>query len=155
MISETQEKRLVDNESFMSAVKETLDNGYDVSFTVTGMSMWPFLTSRRDSVVIKKCDFKEIKKGDIVLFSPEAELYLLHRVTGINENSFQTTGDCNCFRDGFFSPDTLIARVETITRKGKSFSAESKAFVMLSKLWASLFPIRAHLIKFLKHIAFR
>ncbi len=155
MISENQEKKLIYNEVFMSAVKETLESGLSVKFTVTGMSMWPFFTGRRDSVVVKKCDFSELKKGDIILFSPAEKVYLLHRVIKKTGKNFVTAGDGNTFTDGTFNPDTVIARVSQIHRKDKTFSADSKSFILLSKIWMSLFPIRGPILKTLKSFVTR
>ena len=155
MISEIQEKKLIENEAFMTAVKETLQSGLDVKFTVTGMSMWPFFTGRRDCVTVKKCTFRDIKKGDIVLFSPEENIYLLHRVMKKTDNSFVTAGDGNTFTDGVFSPDKIIARVSEIRRKDKVFSPDKKLFRFLSDIWISLFPVRKHILKVLKHLVFK
>lgn len=43
MISHYDASKPIDNISFFSAVKGTLEAGIEVRFTVTGMSMWPFL----------------------------------------------------------------------------------------------------------------
>ncbi len=152
MISEIQERKLIDNELFMSAVKEMLDSGLDVSFTVTGMSMWPFFTSRRDSVTVKKCTFSEIRQGDIILFSPSDNVYLLHRVIKKTDNDFVTAGDGNTFADGTFAPDKVIGKVSEICRKNKAFSAEGKLFRLLSGIWIFLFPVRKHILKALRQI---
>ena len=153
MIPEAKEKKLIENAAFLEAVKDTLDRGIDVKFTVTGMSMWPFFTSRRDSVTIKKCTFTEIGKGDIILLSPTTHTYLLHRVVKKTDSGFITAGDGNTFRDGFFLPENVIAKVVEINRKEKIFSVKSKKFLILSELWILLFPIRPLLLKILKRIA--
>ena len=152
MILQSEEKKLVDNTEFITAVKEMLDSGLDVSFTVTGMSMWPFFTSRRDSVTVKKCTFSQIRKGDIILFSPAKNRYLLHRVIKMTDESFVTAGDGNTFRDGVFTPDRVIAKVSKIHRKDKTFSADENAFRLLSFVWISLFPIRGCILPVLKKL---
>ena len=152
MISEIQEKKLIDNDLFVSAVKETLDSGLDVSFTVTGMSMWPLFTGRRDSVTVKKCTFSEIRKGDIILFSPVGNIHLLHRVTDKTDNSFTTAGDGNTFTDGTFTPDKLIAKVCSFSRKGKKYSVDEKMFRLFSRVWIWLFRIRKPVLTILKKV---
>lgn len=152
MSIKNEEKKLIDNSEFISAVKETLDSGLEVKFTVTGMSMWPFFTSRRDSVTIKKCTFRDIRKGDIVLFSPEKNIYLLHRVIKKNDTGFITAGDGNTFKDGIFTPDKIIAAVSEIHRKNKTFSADKKTFRFLSFIWMLLFPVRKPILTVLKKL---
>ena len=141
MISRAETKKIIDNDSFLSAVKEMLDNGLDVSFTVTGMSMWPFFTSRRDTVVVRKCTFEEIKKGDIVLFSPAPNVHILHRVMKKTDIRFITAGDGNTFVDGTFSPDKLIAKVIVFSRKGKEYSVDKKSF----RFFVTISPFRTYI----------
>ncbi len=145
-----EEKKLIDNTEFISAVKETLNSGLAVKFTVTGMSMWPFFTSGRDSVTVKKCTFSEIRKGDIVLFSPAENTHILHRVIKKNDTSFITAGDGNAFKDGIFTPDKIIARVSKIHRKDKTFSADKMTFRFLSFMWMLIFPVRKPFLAILK-----
>lgn len=155
MTPEYEEKKLIDNAAFFAAVKETLDSGLEVTFTVTGMSMWPFFTSRRDSVVVRKCTFEEIKKGDIVLFSPVKNTYLLHRVIKKTDKNFITAGDGNTSVDGTFTPDKIIARVSCFSRKGKEYSVYRKDFRFLSGVWMCLFPVRKPILTMLKKIAMK
>lgn len=150
MIPQSEEKKLIDNVTFIEAVKETLNSGLEVSFTVTGMSMWPFFTDRRDSVTVKKCTFSEIRKGDIVLFSPTDEVYLLHRVIKKTDENFVTAGDGNTFADGVFTADKIIAVVSEIHRKSKTFSADKTTFRFLSFIWILLFPVRKPFLKIFK-----
>ncbi len=150
MIPQSEEKKLIDNKAFMSAVKDALNNGLDASFTVTGMSMWPFFTGRRDSVTVKKCTFYQIRKGDIVLFSPTDDVYLLHRVIKKTDENFVTAGDGNTFADGVFTPDKIIAVVREIHRKNKAFSADKITFRFLSFMWLLLFPVRKPFLAILK-----
>ena len=124
------------------AIKQTLRDGYDVEFTVTGNSMLPILCHRRDSVIISACNPQEIKCGDTVLYCPIPEKYLLHRVTHIKDGKFIASGDGNCFYDGTFPTDCIVARVKTYIRKGKKYSADSFAMKIWSFCWRILFPIR-------------
>ncbi|MBE6782683.1 MAG: hypothetical protein E7536_01570 [Ruminococcaceae bacterium] len=86
------------------------------------------------------------------MFSPAENTYLLHRVVKIADKGFITAGDGNTYTDGLFPPDKLIARVTEINRKGKIFSIKSKKFLILSKLWIILFPIRPLLLKIFRQI---
>ena len=135
------------------AVKQTLSDGYDVEFTVTGNSMWPILCHKRDSVIISACNVQEIKPGDTVLYCPIPEKYLLHRITHMTDGKFRAAGDGNCFYDGTFSTDCIVAKVTTYIRKGKKYSADSFAMKMWSFCWRHLFPVRNILFSFFRKIS--
>ena len=75
------EKRLISSSVLFAAIEEELQNRHQASFTITGMSMWPFLCHGRDKVIITACAAADLKKGDIVLLQTPLGNYLLHRVT--------------------------------------------------------------------------
>lgn len=138
---------------FFGAVEQMLSDGYDVEFTVTGNSMWPLLSDKRDSVIISSCDEQAIKLGDTVLYCPIHEKYLLHRIVLIKNGKFSAAGDGNCFYDGTFSTDCIVGRVTAYIRKGKKYSANSFAMRMWSFCWRVLFPLRKILLWFLRKIS--
>ena len=105
------EKKLISSQELFSAIGELLAQGRQAVFTVTGMSMWPFLCHGRDQVVVEACKPEEIRVGDVVLLQTYLGNYLLHRVTKIKGDCFETTGDGNCFRDGYFPFSVVRARV--------------------------------------------
>ena len=47
------EKKLISSQELFSAIGELLAQGRQAVFTVTGMSMWPFLCHGRDQVVVQ------------------------------------------------------------------------------------------------------
>lgn len=96
MTHETETKRLAP-ELLFAAVEEQLALGRKASFTVTGMSMWPFICHGRDQVVVTACDPDSLRVGDVVLFQTPLGNYMLHRVTALGPDAFETTGDGNCF----------------------------------------------------------
>lgn len=135
------------------AIKQTLRDGYDVEFTVTGNSMWPILCHKRDSVIISACNVQKIKCGDTVLYCPIPEKYLLHRVMSVKNGKFCTAGDYNCFYDGNFSTDCVIGKVTTYIRNGKKFPADSFAMRIWSFCWRVLFPVRKTSLRILRKIS--
>lgn len=139
----------VENSAFFASVKEILNENHEVNFTVMGTSMTPIIRNGLDSVVIKKAEPKDVKKGDVILFSPVDDKYLLHRITKITQEGFESTGDGNIFRDGFFPFDTLIAKVIKIERKGKIIPENNFFYKLYAKVWMALFPIRKYLLAIL------
>lgn len=143
----SEEKKYIPNDEFFSAVCQTLEEGTDVDFTVTGNSMWPLLRHGRDRVILRRTD--GIRKGDIVLFEALPSKYLLHRVTRVSGSCFETAGDFNTFRDGKFPVSCVVGKATRVIRKGKVY--ETKSFLMrfCSFLWMVSFPIRKLIIRVL------
>lgn len=74
-----------------TAISEQLAENRQAAFTVTGMSMWPFLCHGRDQVIVEKADKANLTTGDIILYHATEETFILHRITRLGENYFQTT----------------------------------------------------------------
>lgn len=142
IISNMGHQELISAKELFSAIEELLAQGRQAAFTVTGMSMWPFLCHDRDRVIVESCDPNTILKGDIVLLQTSLGNYILHRVTKITDIGFETTGDGNCFRDGEFPFSCIKAKVVRLIRKGVSIECGSRKWRALSQIWMNLFPVR-------------
>lgn len=88
------EKKLVSSDILFTAISEQLAQNRQAAFTVTGMSMWPLLCHGRDQVIVEKTDKKNVKIGDIILYRVSEERYILHRITCLKKDYFQTI-DCS------------------------------------------------------------
>lgn len=141
------EKRYISAKILFEAVSEQLACGRQAVFTVTGMSMWPFIRHGRDSVIVEAVKTEDLRKGDIVLLRASEEQFLLHRITRQSDGYFETTGDGNLFRDGKFPYSCIIARVRKVIRKGKTIDCDSFWWKMFSGIWMLLFPVRKYLFR--------
>ncbi|MBO5868555.1 MAG: S24/S26 family peptidase [Oscillospiraceae bacterium] len=137
---------LLPPEELFEAIRQSLADGYDAEFTVTGNSMWPFLAHGRDRVTLRKVGEASLKRGDIVLLHTEHG-YLLHRITRIKKGAVQTTGDHNLYRDGFEPTGSVLGRVVCFTRKGKQVSCNNFLYRLCSWLWQVSFPVRPLLLR--------
>lgn len=137
----------IDNQILFSEIEKMLAEGRQASFTVMGYSMYPFLVSGRDSVIVEHLGTRKPRIGDILLFKPLPDRYMLHRVTKLTEDGFETTGDRNSFRDGLFPYDSIVGRASAIVRKGRTIPCSDPWYRFLSKLWSLLFPFRGMLIR--------
>ena len=146
------EKQLVQSELLFQMILEELEKR-PVQFIVTGMSMWPFLCHGRDQVIIDKCYLPDLKKGDIVLYKTSDSHYILHRITCIKNHQFETTGDGNCYRDGYYDLSCIQAKVIRIIRKNKVIDCYHLKWKVIFQFWMFLFPIRFFLLKILKLIS--
>ena len=145
-------RQLIAPELLFDAVEAELEAGREAVFTVTGKSMWPFIGHGRDQVVIAACSGDDLRIGDIILFYTPLTNYLLHRVTALRDNEFETTGDGNCFHDGWFPRDCVMAKVKTIIRDGRTINCGSVRWRFLFAVWRGLFPVRKPLLRMLKRL---
>lgn len=146
------EKRWISSEVLFSAICEQLAEGRQAAFTVTGMSMWPFLRHGADTVVLEQAEPDQIRKGDIVLVRVNPGRYLLHRVTACTENQVETTGDGNCFRDGFFQRDQVLARAVKLIRSDRTIDCADPRWKLAFRCWMVLYPVRRPMMSIWKRI---
>lgn len=150
------ERKFIEVSILFQAIEDELALGNKASFTVTGMSMWPFICHGRDSVTVTKPDSNALRIGDIVLLRvPTMDKYLLHRITHIKKASkmIETTGDGNCFRDGWFPADCVIGLVTEIEYRGKNVPVNEFKHQFLASVWRVLYPVRPVGLKVLRMIA--
>lgn len=141
------EKQYINEDILFHEITEQLAIGRQAAFVVTGMSMWPFLCHGRDQVIVNKVDKDTLKKGDIILFRRQDGKYILHRITCINGNKIQTTGDGNYYHDDWIEYMNVIAKVEKVIRNNKEINCQQFHWRFLSHLWMFLFPIRKVMFK--------
>lgn len=146
------EKRWISSQVLFTAVKDQLAENRQSVFTVTGMSMWPFLCNGRDQVIVGKMEKEKLKKGDILLYCASENGYILHRVTCLKEDCFQTTGDGNLYRDYPLPYECIVAKVYKVVRNGKMIACSNIGWKIFSTMWMYLFPVRRYIFKGWFHI---
>ena len=150
-----QRTRLMPSQALFGSVEQLLQEGYDADFTVTGNSMWPLLSHKRDRVTICSTEKMRPKKGDVVLYCPQPGKYLLHRIHRMETDRFVAAGDGNCFVDGTFPVSNIVGVVVQLHRKGKTLRAHSPMLRFWGWVWIGLYPVRGGLLKLLRKIAGR
>ena len=76
--------------------------------TTAGMSMYPMLRNRKDSIVVKKTT-ERLKKYDVALYK-RGDAYILHRVMKVLPDSYIIRGD-NCDKKEYGIRDEQILGV--------------------------------------------
>lgn len=146
------DNQIYSNELF-DLIEPILKEGKSAVFYVSGMSMWPFICHGRDSVIIKSADSVKLRIGDIVLIKiPGFEKYMLHRIVNIDyqKGLIQTAGDGNCFYDGWFPLEIVVAIVTNIIYKGRIIPVNNLKYRFFSTIWRWMFPIRKRMLKTLR-----
>lgn len=150
VLSDGNPVRMISSDALFSAMERQFAENRRVIFTVTGMSMWPFLCGGRDRVLLTRCDPAKLRRGDVVLLQTPPGTYMLHRVTALKTDCFETTGDGNCFRDGFFPLSCIRAQMAGCIRKGKPVSCDARSWRIVSAVWTRLYPVRRYLLRMLR-----
>ena len=125
-------------------IEEVMRFNGKIRLTVTGMSMYPLLRNRLDSVLLKKAG--DIKKYDILLYTREDGSYVLHRAVKINEKTVDIIGDGESRIEKDVPKEKIIAFVEEIKRGKKIIKTNSLLYKLYCRLWTLLIPIRVRML---------
>ncbi len=127
-------------------LQDILKNGGVVSVCVSGYSMKPFLRHNQDTVRLKQCSDRDIKKGQIVLFKRYDGKIFLHRIRKLVGNRIVVNGDAQQWCETI-EKEQVIAFVCEIERNGKVITNNSSVFKMWNLLWYPTRPFRDKIFK--------
>lgn len=144
----------VDNSILIPEIGKLLQEGKDVRFTPTGVSMRPFIEGERDTVVLRKCNSYRV--GDIVLaqipnLQPPASnlqpptsvpLYVLHRIIAIDDQFITLQGDGNLQGTEQCTANDIFGKVVQIYKPDGHTKCLTRG-----RLWFYLKPCRRILLK--------
>lgn len=134
-------------ENLSSIFLALLDENIDITLTITGNSMEPLLTHKRDSVVLTSCDKFKLKRGDIPLYRRSNGQYVLHRITNVNKNSYNLCGDNQYIIEKNLPKENIIAVVKAFERNGKFYSCNDFTYKVYWRLRVFSIPFRYFLHK--------
>ncbi len=142
------QKVVVESLSVLSPViTESIEAGSEVILTVTGNSMRPYLRHLRDQVVLKKCDPRALKVGDVPLYQRADGSFVLHRVVALGASTYTMCGDAQTQKE-YGVPNSRILAVATgFYRRGKYVSCDAFSYRLYMRLWLAVLPCRGVLLK--------
>ena len=133
------------NDKFLKEVRTLIAAGHDVTLRVRGVSMRPFLEDRRDQIVLTQPGV--VKVGDAVLAEIAPGKYVYHRIISIEGDKVTLRGDGNVYGTEQCRLADVAAATKELIRKGRSYSAQGKAWRYYSALWPSWSFARRVLLK--------
>ena len=71
--------KIVDTREYVSALRELVREGKEVSMIISGSSMAPFLIHARDSICFK-APWREPQRGDMVFYERPGGQFVMHRI---------------------------------------------------------------------------
>lgn len=114
-------------------------DGYLV-YKTRGVSMEPMLHENRDLVIIQ-APVSRLQKYDVALYK-RGDAYVLHRVIGVEKDHYLIRGD-NTYRIERVPDSAVIGVLTSFRRKGKEITTKSRGYILYTRLWQALYPIRA------------
>ncbi|MCR5637065.1 MAG: S24/S26 family peptidase [Clostridiales bacterium] len=119
----------------------------EISVTVNGTSMEPFLHDGKDSVIFSQLP-KKLRRGDILLFKRKNGSFAMHRVYSINKNgTVSFLGDSQSVVEKDIPPEDIVLYVPTAIRNGKRINCTHGfwRFVMTCYMPARVrYPVAAY-----------
>lgn len=132
------------NPLYVKSIKTLIDEERTVEFPVRGWSMRIFVEHERDKAVLAPCNPAELKRGDVVLAHVGNEIYVLHRIIGVNGEELTLMGDGNLKGTEHCTRSDVVAIVKAWRRKGRErldYVSNCK-WRIYSKLWVAFCPMR-------------
>lgn len=115
------------------------ENGVYVS-TTSGVSMYPMLRNRRDTIIIKPVAGR-LKRYDVPLYRRGKE-YVLHRIVAVKPESYVICGD-NCMKKEYNITDQqIIGVLAGFYRDGKEVDMNGWKYQLYCRVWVALYPVR-------------
>lgn len=134
------EKLWLNNAQFFEEIDRMLQSGHSVTMRAKGNSMFPFIRSERDSVVLQRR--QEITVGSIVLARLQNGSYVLHRVYRLEKEAVVLMGDGNLYARECCHRNEVVGVVTQIIRDGQQVDCTSRKERFKAWVWRKLLPVR-------------
>ena len=108
--------------------------------TTAGVSMWPLLRHRRDTVVVEPCAGR-LRVHDVPLYR-RGDAYVLHRIVEVRPDSYVICGD-NCVeKERGVTDEQILGVLAGLYRDDRPVSLDSRAYRAYVRAWRALCPLR-------------
>lgn len=95
-----------------------------------GMSMFPMLKNRRDTIVVK-AKTERLRPLDVALYK-RGDAYILHRVLTVTDAGYIIRGD-NCYADEIVPEEAVIGVLTEFFRKDKHYYCTDEKYLRYVK----------------------
>ncbi|MCC8072826.1 MAG: S24/S26 family peptidase [Clostridiales bacterium] len=128
------------------SIKEILDTCGHYTGLTMGTSMKPLIHHQRDNIIIVK-NTERLKKYDVALYVTPKNKYIMHRVIEVYDDHYVIVGD-NLLNREYVTDDMICGVLVGFYKNGKHYvdCQNSKLYLLYSKIWVALLPIRRILL---------
>ena len=145
-IPEVTRRRMVEIPTYIAVLIDIIKSGKDVSVTVTGSSMAPFLAHLRDSIIVSPPP-RQFHRGDMVFFQRQDSSYVMHRIHHLKEGKLYLVGDNQTEIEGPIDPEQVFGIVRKVIRNGKLLQKGDFWWDFFEKAWIRIVPLRPAAVK--------
>ena len=121
--------RQMDAQTYLPVLMQLLEEGRQVTLTVTGGSMTPFLVHGRDAICFSRPEGR-LRRGDMAFFRRGDGSYIMHRICRVSPEGYFLVGDAQ---------QAVVTRVR---RKGRWIGPEDIWWRFFAGPWLWLLPVR-------------
>lgn len=136
-------KKTISINDAIDIIKEKLINDGEVVITVTGNSMLPFMKDKETLVTLEKPK-KPLKRGDVVFYHNEQNIWILHRILKVKKDLLIICGDA-LNKLEYINSDWVIGIMKDFQNKDKITLSNNKYYKFKVRLWMLFRPIRRYL----------
>ncbi|MBQ7038624.1 MAG: S24/S26 family peptidase [Clostridia bacterium] len=140
-------KREIPFAELMPIIRDSFEQGLTVTLPVTGNSMKPLFSHKRDSVVLSACDPYSLKRGDVPLYRRDDGQYVLHRIVRVEEDTYTLTGDAQWELEIGLPKKNVLAVMTGFIRKGKAVNCQNFSYRVYVAVWMCLRPLRPMMVR--------
>lgn len=134
--------KTIPNELFFEWAEAELARKRNVAIRVKGNSMYPFLRSEKDEVLLSPCHASELKQMDVVLFRYRGR-HVLHRIIHLKDERVVLRGDGIYGYSEECAVTDVLGKVTKIRRNGRAgFSTTNLLWQCAGWLWYCSYPLR-------------
>lgn len=138
--------RTVDTREYVSALRELVEEGKEVSMLIAGSSMAPFLVHRRDYIYFKKPE-RNLRKGDMVFFERDSGQYVMHRIWKVKPDGYYIVGDAQTEIEGPVREEQIFAIITKVKRKDQWIEPGDFWWEFFEHIWIRMVPVRRIVMK--------
>lgn len=138
--------KIVDTNEYISALRELVQEGQEVSMQISGSSMSPFLVHQRDRICFR-APTQPFRRGDMVFYQRANGQFVMHRIYKVRPEGYDIVGDAQTEIEGPIFPSQIFAIVTRVCRKGIWIDETNIWWKFFAGPWLSLVPFRYHLIR--------
>lgn len=133
--------RTVDTREYVSILRELVQEGKEVSMTIAGSSMSPFLCHARDRICFK-APWREPRRGDMVFYERPNGQFVMHRILRQTPQGYDIIGDAQIAVEHGVQREQIFAIITKVCRKGKWMQPGDFWWEFFGHVWLRVIPLR-------------
>lgn len=128
-------------------IEDVLARGDAYVGTTVGVSMWPMLRDRRDTIVVEPVEHgTRLRRFDVPLYR-RGGAYVLHRIVRVHAGSYDILGD-NCLNvERGVADAQIIGVLRGFYRGERAVDMDGWRYRVYVRTWHALFPVRRALMR--------